>query len=163
MNEDDFDENFMDDIKALKQELAQSDPNINVNVPNFDVINAGLNKNIEVDEVLIAVANAKKGKSFGIDMLPSEVFFNANSVLLIHNLFEKCFESGILPDTWSESVIKPIPKNKSNDPRIPLNYRGISLIPTMCKLFSDTNSVESEIHFIFQCPLYVNHRNILFD
>ena len=69
-------------------------------------------------------------------MLPNEVFFNANSVLLIHTLFEKCFESGILPDTWSESVIKPIPKNKTNDPRIPLNYRGISLIPTMCKLFS---------------------------
>ena len=69
-------------------------------------------------------------------MLPNEVFFNANSVLLIHTLFEKCFESGILPATWSESVIKPIPKNKTNDPRIPLNYRGISLIPTMCKLFS---------------------------
>ena len=126
----------MDDIKALKQELEQSDPNINVNVPNFSVINAELIKNIEVDEVLTAIANAKKGKSFGLDMLPSEVFFNASSVLLIHSLFEKCFESGILPDTWSESVIKPILKNKSNDPRIPLNYRGISLIPTMCKLFS---------------------------
>ena len=132
----DFNEESMDDILALKQEFEDSNPREIPNIPNFDAINADLNKNIEVDEILTVISNAKKGKSFGIDMLPNEVFFNANSVLLIHTLFEKCFESGILPDTWSESVIKPIPKNKTNDPRIPLNYRGISLIPTMCKLFS---------------------------
>lgn len=83
-----------------------------------------MNRTTDVDENLTAISNAKRGKSFGIDNLPNEVFFNANSVLLLHNLFEKCFKSGILPDTWSENV-----------PIIPLNYRGISLIPTMCKLF----------------------------
>ena len=65
-------------------------------------------------------------------MLPNEVLLNANSVLLIHILFE----IGILPDSWSKSIIKTIPKNKTSDPRLPLNYQGISLIPTMCKLFS---------------------------
>ena len=132
----DFNEEFMDDILALKQEFEDSNPREIPNIPNFEAFNADLNKNIEVDEILTVISNAKKGKSFGIDMLPNEVFFNANSVLLIHTLFEKCFESSILPDTWSESVIKPIPKNKTNDLRIPLNYRGISIIPTMCKLFS---------------------------
>ena len=111
----DFDENFMDDIKPMKQELENSDPNINVNAPKFDVINAELNKNIEVDEVLTVIANAKTGKSFW-HRYAAKWSVNANSVLLIHSLFKKCFESGILPDNWSESVIKPIPQNKSNGP-----------------------------------------------
>ena len=38
---------------------------------------------------------------------------------------------------WSKSIIKPIPKNSQNDPRIPLNYRGISLISTICKLYTN--------------------------
>lgn len=116
--------------------MENSDPVGDLNIPNFEVINADLNRNIDVDEILTAISNAKRSKSFGIDMLPNKVFFNANSVMLIHNLFEKCFRSGILLDTWSESVIKAIPKNRTNDPQIPLNYRGISFIPTMCKLFS---------------------------
>ena len=71
-------------------------------------------------------------KALVLTMLPNMVLLNANSVLLIHNLFE----NGILPDKWSKSVIKPIIKNKTNDPRLPLNGQGISLISTMCKLFS---------------------------
>ena len=39
-------------------------------------------------------------------------------------------------DKLCQSIIKTIPKNKTGDPRLPLNYQGISLIPTMCKLFS---------------------------
>ena len=41
-----------------------------------------------------------------------------------------------MPSLWSKSVIKPIPKNKANDPRVPSNYRGISLISTICKLYT---------------------------
>ena len=85
---------------------------------------------------MIVISYAKNGKSFGIDMLPNEVFSNANSDLLIHNLFKKCFENGILPDEWRKSVIKPIPKNKKNVPRLPITYQEISFMPTMCKLFS---------------------------
>ena len=38
---------------------------------------------------------------------------------------------------WSKSIVKPIPKNSQNDPRIPLNYRGISLISTVCKMYTN--------------------------
>lgn len=35
------------------------------------------------------------------------------------------------------SIIKPIPKSAKNDPRIPLNYRGISLLSTVYKRYSN--------------------------
>ena len=35
-----------------------------------------------------------------------------------------------------KAIIKPIPKNAQNDPRVPLNYRGVSLLSTVSKLFS---------------------------
>ena len=57
----DFNEEFMDDILALKQEFEDSNPREIPNIPNFEAINADLNKNIEVDEILTVISNAKKG------------------------------------------------------------------------------------------------------
>ena len=41
-------------------------------------------------------------------------------------------------------------------------FEGKAEAERLCK-FGDTNSVESEIHFIFQCPLYADRRNTHFD
>ena len=37
---------------------------------------------------------------------------------------------------WLRSIIKPIPKGARKDPYIPMNYRGISLISCVGKLYS---------------------------
>ena len=57
----DFNEEFMDDILALKQEFEDSNPREIPNIPNFEAIDVDLNKNIEVDEILTVISNAKKG------------------------------------------------------------------------------------------------------
>ena len=42
----------------------------------------------------------------------------------------------MVPNEWNKSIIVPVPKGKSSNPRIPTSYRGISLLCTMAKIFS---------------------------
>ena len=51
------------------------------------------------------------------------------------NLFNRCLNDGIIPSSWKKSIIQPILKNKDEDPRMPSNYRGISLASGMYKLY----------------------------
>ena len=55
---------------------------------------------------------------------------------VLFSLFQTCFNYSIIPSIWYKSIIKPIPKSAKNDPRVPLNYRGISLMSTVYKLYS---------------------------
>ena len=60
-------------------------------------------------EVVKAVQNAKLGKASGVDCIPSEVLKNDSPVLLLHSLFNVCFQTGQVPTLWSRSIINPIP------------------------------------------------------
>ena len=42
----------------------------------------------------------------------------------------------MVPSTWVKGIICPILKSASSDPRVPLNYRGISLLPVVSKLYT---------------------------
>ena len=58
-----------------------------------------------------------------------------NDILpFLNPLFNEIFDSGCFPDTWSESIITPLHKKGPIDD--PNNYRGISLIDSLCKIFS---------------------------
>ena len=95
-----------------------------------------LNKDITLNEVKLVTKSAKFKKAVGIDMIPNEVLKNPNLLNLMHNLFQLCFDSGKIPQPWTQAIIHPIPKSKENDQRIPLNYRGISLLSCMSKMFT---------------------------
>ena len=41
-----------------------------------------------------------------------------------------------MPNLWLKSIVKPIPKNLEKSPYVPLNYRGISLISCIAKIYS---------------------------
>ena len=43
-----------------------------------------------------------------------------------------------MPAAWLQALIYPIPKSLQNDQRVPLNYRGISLLPVISKLYTAT-------------------------
>ena len=97
---------------------------------------AGLNHAITISEVTQALRDAKLKKSVGIDNLPNEILKHDNTIQLLHVFFSNIFESGITPSIWKMAIIKPIPKSAMTDPRLPLQYRGISLLSTMYKIFS---------------------------
>ena len=46
------------------------------------------------------------------------------------------FETSIIPSIWRQAIICPILKDKTSDERMPLNYRGISLLSCISKLYS---------------------------
>ena len=52
----------------------------------------------------------------------------------ILKLFNKVFTSGIYPKKWVEGYITPI--FKSENPRLPQNYRGITITNSIGKLFN---------------------------
>jgi hypothetical protein len=88
-----------------------------------------------VCEARKAIVDAKKNKAGGFDNIPMEVLKNDNAISCLHMLFNTCFNTGNIPSDWGKGIINPIPKANTTDPRDPLNYRGITLAPSMYKLY----------------------------
>ncbi len=51
-------------------------------------------------------------------------------------MFNVCFNLGIVPKSWERSIVNPIPKISTTDPRDPLNYHGITLASSAYKLYA---------------------------
>jgi hypothetical protein len=94
-----------------------------------------LNEPITLAEVKDAVTKAKLRKATGVDDIPAEVLKNDSCIQMLHKLIQWCFDKGIVPDEWNRGIICPIPKSSSNDPYVPTNYRGITLISVPCKIY----------------------------
>ena len=97
--------------------------------------NKMLNQVISYDEVENVVRKLKIKKSCGIDGIPNEVLKSNSIILLLWKLLDKCFEYSRTPSVWLKSIISPIQKG-DRDPYIPLNYRGISLLSTVSKVYT---------------------------
>ena len=85
-------------------------------------------------EECVRIENAKLNKSIGIDNLPYKMFKNGKSTQVLTKLFNKMYDTSIIPTTWRLAIIKPLPNN--NGPCLPLQYRGISLLSTVYKLYA---------------------------
>ena len=125
-----FDEEFYRNIELHKQNLEN-----NFSDPQFDH-NQLLNRDFTFAEVKYAVMKGKNRKATGIDNIPYDVLKHDNIIDVLLHLFQMCFNSGKIPSVWRKSVILPIPKCRTNDSRMPLNYRGISLLSVVSKLYS---------------------------
>ena len=114
----------------LKQAMEEE-----MEAPEYEE-NPELNGPISFDEIQKIINKLKLNKSSGIDQIPNEVLKNHDVILLLYNLFTKCFEFSIVPTMWLKALISPIPKSSNKDPYIPLNYNGISLHSCIPKVFS---------------------------
>jgi len=87
---------------------------------------------------IFKVIKSKKGNTApGHDGVPMEVFkkFASQLVHPLALLFNKIFDSGHYPKEWSLALIFPLFK-KSGSPNDPNNYRPISLLPCLSKIFT---------------------------
>ena len=98
--------------------------------------NSDINDRISKDEIVKAVNSLKLKKAMGFDKIPNEILKMPGIIDIIHVFLQKCFDHNLIPSLWYKAVIKPIPKGGSYDPRVPLNYRGISLLSCMYKLYT---------------------------
>ena len=81
-----------------------------------------------LEEVKFATIAQKNKKAPGPDELPAEVLKNDFCCSFLSTLFTTCLKNCCIPSAWRKGTIVPIPKNEKDDPRVPLNYRGISLL-----------------------------------
>lgn len=103
----------------------------------FEESNTILNREISEDELKTALRQLKNSKAPGNDKILNEYLKNSppEIVTMYCKLFNIIFEAGIIPESWTIGVIKPIYKNKGN-PNDPDNYRAITLISCLGKLFT---------------------------
>jgi hypothetical protein len=93
----------------------------------------------EIDLVeIIKVIRSKKGKTApGHDGVNMEIVKKYQRFLYIPlmKLFNHILTTGVYPRDWSLAIIHPLFKN-SGAPSNPDNYRGISLLPCISKIFT---------------------------
>ena len=95
-----------------------------------------LNLPISIGEIKKGISQLRNGASAGPDLLLNEFLKNGTNSLLtyLHCLFNKMYDIGYFPEQWTEGHIIPIfKKGDTNDVS---NYRGITLLSTVGKLFT---------------------------
>ena len=103
--------------------------------PNQDVENYILNKAISLEEIVKTLCKAKRGKAPGLDGINYELLavFHECFPDFLPSLFNLIFTSGSFPKLWSKALVVLIHKK---GPESSLdNYRGISLLCTLSKIF----------------------------
>ena len=99
--------------------------------------NLEINGPITETEIRTAIKQLKNGKASGIDDIKNEhMKLTTDTMIPIYiKLFNLVFDTGIIPESWSIGIIKPIYKNKG-DPNCPENYRPITILSCLGKLFT---------------------------
>ena len=72
-----------------------------------------------------------------MDLIINEFLKNCHdaTIATLVNIFNIVLDSGIVPTSWTLGCIKPVFKNRG-DVRDPNNYRGITLLSCLGKLFT---------------------------
>lgn len=98
--------------------------------------NDHLDADITMDELLLSIAKAKVKKAAGSDGVTNEFIkvLPHNWLTHILTLFNKIFETGFVPENWSEVTMCML--HKKGDPTDPGNYRGIALVNCITKIFT---------------------------
>ena len=98
--------------------------------------NEEINYDVSFQEISDIVMRAKSNSACGIDEIPYSVLKYPVVINTIRSLFQHIFDTSLIPSVWRKAIICPILKDPSSDKRVPMNYRGVSLLPCISKLYS---------------------------
>ena len=119
--------------KADQIDIKEHHWNVDQIESEYDLI---LNAPITHGQVTKSILKLKNGKkACGKDGISAEFYKSSCQFVspFLVRIFNQILDSGIFPESWSESVIVPVFKSGSHDN--PANYRGISLINVMYNIF----------------------------
>ncbi len=117
--------------KKLEANDNERDMHIDVDAAESYV----LNREIGIEEVIKTVKALPDGKSPGEEGMIYEVFkagLTELGVCIVH-IFNRIMHSGEFPESWAKGLLCTLHKKGST--RDPNNYRGISLLPCLSKIF----------------------------
>ena len=148
-NDENYNHEIMKKIETLISEVDMDrEIATYIDSPVFD----SLNGPISDKEIENAFKRTKNKKAAGCDGLVSEFFKYSNGHLEgpLTALFNFIMNSGEYPDQWSDGIINPIHKKKSKAD--PGNYRKITVLPALGKLFDTIlNSRLTTMKNLMQC------------
>ena len=84
----------------------------------------------------MAIDRLKNRKAVGIDSIPNEVLKNDHVKTVLYKFFQGCFDTGWTPSVWLRVIISPIYKGAHLDPHQPTNYRAVSLLSCVSKVYT---------------------------
>ena len=115
------------------------DENINLNEILNEADQNCLNCPFTQAEIEKSIKSLKNNKASGIDEVINEhIKYSSTKMVPIYaNIFNIILNTGKIPQNWSKGIILPIYKNKG-DSTEPINYRPITLLSCIGKLFTCT-------------------------
>lgn len=115
----------------LANNIESSDVVLNVPKSKFGL---NWNWNVTVPEVRKLLSQASSGKSSGISEINSRLLLDCllYKVDVLTDIYNKCFNTGIYPDSWKCGIMVPIPKKQNV--RLVENLRPITLLPLPGKI-----------------------------
>jgi hypothetical protein len=131
---------FAEHFKKLNEGIKDNIDTIG-DVPSSKTIeyNSAINAPFTAKEILHVIKKLKNNKACGVDRVLNEhIKCSADLFLPLYvNLFNLILNTGKVPTNWTIGIIKPLYKNKGSKVD-PDNYRGITLLSCLGKLFTGT-------------------------
>lgn len=123
--------NLADNITAMQPGVPTND----ICYPHRSGLNAMALLDIDSSEIEDAISNLKDKCAVGWDCIPSSVIKASANVLIpvLQYVFNLCIRKGIFPKAFKKAVVHPI--YKSGDRGSVTNYRPISVLTTLSKIF----------------------------
>ena len=96
---------------------------------------------IDVNNVAISLSNLKTSKATGMDNIPAKILKMTSYIIApsLNSIFNLSLKSGVYIDEWK--LAKVIPIYKSDNRRKCKNYRPMSILPTVSKVFGREDQV----------------------
>ena len=103
---------------------------------------------ISNDEVLDLLKQLDNKTSPGISGIPVVILKKASDIIStpLAGIFNACIKSHRFPTEWKTAIVTPLYKNKGADNDLN-NYRGISVLPPLCKIFEKLLAVRIKAYF----------------
>ncbi len=103
---------------------------------------------IDIDTLRIALNEISTSSAPGISQIPTKILkhaFDCIGPILLH-IINTCIKTNVFPIEWKSSIVRPLYKNKW-DHRELNNYRGISVLPPVSKLFEKILAMQIRSYF----------------
>ena len=154
--------NFFTSLSSVS--TANSDECFEFSKKHFENIKNKLNvkessfkfKMITYSEVEYQIRNLDVSTGGGISGLPTKLFKQLHHKIcgIITNLFNQCITENSIPEKWKTAVVTPLYKNNGSMDDMN-NYRGISVLPPIGKMFEKLLADQIIIH--------LNNNNLLYN
>ena len=122
-------------IEQLFGEQTEPDENTEPNV-NINLTSEELDTEFSYSELQSAVFSQNNNKTPGVDNITSEIIKASYDLIcpFLLNLYNHMYKTGDYPRSWGDSIISSI--FKKGDVSDAQNYRGITLINILAKIYS---------------------------